>query len=289
MSQSFHKVHTLVQSIPRNSVHYGDHLSLQISLEKLANLAQPLLPQPLTSFKENQPVLLVEHRLSICLQKLPFFSSSDCKGSCWLAAARVKCENYKDFGPVKTASQQCKKHTRNVKPMRCVNVYFRLSSQRDKTETQILPGWQLFYWERIFSWERWFHHKTITALLTGIGFNFPTSSSFSPIMNCASTSVIVFLLFHIHKLQIFRLCYQTFSMKSTFRNQLYTSTLGNDGVPLSGSHLLGVNPCSSTECALLLHKNNHISLLPTFQQNINFCLDDLACFRRPCVFLIKLW
>lgn len=166
---------------------------------------------------------------------------------------------------------------------------FQISSQRDKTGMQILSGWQLYYVELIFSWERWFHHNVITALLTGIGFNFPTSSSFSPIMTCASTSMIVFLLFRIHKLQIFRLCYQTFSMKSTFRNQLYTSALGNDGVRFSGSHLLGTNPCSSTEFALLLHKNNHISLLPTFQQDINFCLDDLACFRRPCVFLIKSW
>lgn len=68
---SFHKVHILVKSIPSSSMHYCEHLSLQISLEKLENLARPLLPQPLTSFRENQLVLLVEHRLSI----LPTVSS----------------------------------------------------------------------------------------------------------------------------------------------------------------------------------------------------------------------
>lgn len=64
-------------------------ISLQVCLEKLEIFTQPTLPQPLISFKENQPVLLVEYMLSMLLQCLLFLNSSKCKDM-WVASDKGK-------------------------------------------------------------------------------------------------------------------------------------------------------------------------------------------------------
>lgn len=72
------------------------------------------MAQPLTGFKENQPVLVVEHTLSIFLQCLPFLNSSNCNNTYWLPVTRIKNENYKDYRPVNQESQQGNKYMRGI-------------------------------------------------------------------------------------------------------------------------------------------------------------------------------
>lgn len=55
MSQSFHKALYGVKLSPSGFGYYREHICLQVCLEKLEIFTQFMLPQPLISFKENQP------------------------------------------------------------------------------------------------------------------------------------------------------------------------------------------------------------------------------------------